>query len=152
MSQSECLNKTREQHAPGPRFNCSIQYSPLRKQFETVIRKHWYITESDPALSNLFPHSPCIVYKKTPNLRNNLVRADLPPLSKPHFLNDIPQGNYRYGQCAQCNFTSKCNTFQQPWMGKNFKIKGIITCNTSNVIYMPLWSCLHSQNLQTSQN
>ena len=70
------------------------------------------------------------------------MRADLPPVKGPgDFLQDIPPGNYRCGRCTQCNFTQKTNTFTHPRTGKVFNIKGIITCNTNNVIYMLKCPC-----------
>ncbi len=79
------------------------------------------------------------MYKKTPNLRNILVRSDLKPA--PHFLNKIPYGNYRCGNCQQCNFTYKTTTFTHPYTAKSFKIRGTISCKTANVIYLLRCPC-----------
>lgn len=70
-----------------------------------------------------------------------LVRANLPSLTRTHFLTEIPQGNYRCGRCTQCNFTQKTKTFNHPRTGKTYAIKGTITCNTSNVVYMLKCPC-----------
>ncbi|XP_041929101.1 uncharacterized protein LOC121693623 [Alosa sapidissima] len=78
--------------------------------------------------------------KDPPNLRNLLVRAHHPPQSD-HFLHQIPQGNYKCGKCAQCNFTTKTKSFNHPLTGKPLHIKGVITCNTNNVIYMLRFPC-----------
>ncbi|XP_073721933.1 uncharacterized protein [Misgurnus anguillicaudatus] len=121
------------------RLNCYIQYSPVSMSIQKVLLKHWHIVESDPNLKKCFEKPPRVVYKKTPNLRNIWVRADLKPPS--HFLDKIPDGNYRCGNCQQCNFTYKTLTFTHPHTGKIFKIRGTISCKTANVIYLLRCPC-----------
>lgn len=122
------------------RLNCVIQYSPLGKQFTHIVNKHWHILQSDPLLSS-FSVPPRVVYKRPPNLKSMLVRANLPSFTEPHFLDSIPDGNYRCGHCAQCHFTVKTQTFKHPRTGKTFAVKGKITCNTNNVIYLLKCPC-----------
>lgn len=63
------------------RFSCIIQYSPLGKQLENVVRKHWPILSSDSTLNNAsFREPPHFVYKR-PNIRDLDVRADQPHIS-----------------------------------------------------------------------
>ncbi|XP_041922081.1 uncharacterized protein LOC121685553 [Alosa sapidissima] len=123
-----------------PNVNCIIQHSPLGRPIQSIINSHWHIVESDPGLK-VFTAAPRVVFKRPPNLRNSLVRAHLPPLTTPNFLQAAPPGNYRCGRCTQCNFTQKMSTFSHPRTGKSFNIKGTITCNTSNVIYMLKCPC-----------
>lgn len=82
-----------------------------------------------------------MVYKRPPNLRNMLVRADLPPPAPTHFLSTVPSGNYPCGHCQQCHFTHKTKQFNHPHTGKKYNIKGIISCSTTNVIYMLKCPC-----------
>lgn len=139
LSQTQCLEHTRPQRKD-QRINCIIQYSPLGKEFQQIINKHWFILQTDPALKE-FSLPPRVVYKRPPNLSTKLVRAHLPSLTKPHFLQGVPSGNYRCGHCTQCNFTHKTKTFNHPRTGVCFKIKGVISCNTNNVIYMLKCPC-----------
>lgn len=139
ISQTDCLSNIRSRTCES-RVNCIVQYSPLGRDFESIIKKHWHIIDSDPALK-CFTTSPRIVYKRAPNLKNMLVRAHLQPLTPPHFLQSIPLGNYRCGNCPQCNFTHKTTTFNHPRTGKLYDIKGVITCNTKNVIYLLKCPC-----------
>ncbi|KAL7371715.1 hypothetical protein ABVT39_003947 [Epinephelus coioides] len=71
VSQTECLQRTRVKTADS-RVSCIVQYSPLGKAFEDIIRKHWHIVESDPTLK-CFTSPPRIVYKRPPNLSNMLL-------------------------------------------------------------------------------
>ncbi len=137
VSQQESLIKKQKKF--DRRINCYIQYSPVSKDIDNVLLKHWHIGESDPSLKKCYDKPPRLVYKKTPNLRNILVRSDLKPA--PHFLNKIPHGNYRCGNCQQCNFTYKTLTFTHPYTAKIFKIRGTISCKTANVIYLLRCPC-----------
>uniref|UniRef100_A0A8C1AHN9 Zinc transporter n=1 Tax=Cyprinus carpio carpio TaxID=630221 RepID=A0A8C1AHN9_CYPCA len=82
-------------------FTAFFIFSEGVEDIDSILLKHWHIVKSDPNLKKSFDKPPRLVYKKTPNLRNILVRADLKPA--PHFLNEIPYGNYRCGYCQQCN-------------------------------------------------
>ena len=140
VTQKQSLERTRAKKLEH-RINCIIDYSPLGKDFEKIIKKHWYIVQTDSTLKDFSASTPRIVYKRPQNLRDMLVRADLPPSAPPHFLQDVPHGNFRCGHCTQCNFTHKTKTFSHPRTGKSFKINGTITCNTCNVIYMLKCPC-----------
>lgn len=149
-SQIDCLPTKRQNDRE--HISCPVQYSPLGRQFERVIRKHWYILSSDPALGKSFSASLCIVYKRPPNSKNLLVRSYLHQPTPSHFLNEIPDGNYKCGRCAQCSFTYKCHTFNHPVTGKPFKIKGIIclyhtqllrpSTASSSALHQKVW-CTH---------
>ena len=135
-SQNDCLAPRQKNTKGEQRINCLIQYSPLGSEFEKVIKKHWHILSSDPSLANCFTVPPRMVHKRPPNLRNLLVRSHLQQPAPSHFLTKIPDGNYKCGKCAQCSFTYKCHTFDHPVTGKRFKIRGVISCTSTNIIYL----------------
>lgn len=118
----------------------SFNTHPLAKEFKQIVKKHWHIISTDPSLKD-FSLTPRVVYKRPANLNIKLVIAQLPILTKPHFLQNVPNGNYKCGNCAQCNFTHKTSTFTHPRTGASYKIKGVISCNTNNVIYMLKCPC-----------
>jgi len=60
--QSDWLSNTRSRTSVW-RINCVVQYSPLGREFGSIIKKHWHIIDSDPALKCLTT-SPRIVYKR----------------------------------------------------------------------------------------
>ncbi len=150
VTQQECLDKTWTTTSESE-VNCIIQFSPLGQQFQSIIHKHWSIIESDSALKCLSV-PPHIVSKGPSNLRHMLVRAELPSLTQPHFLQRIPYGSYRCVICSLCNFTHKTNSFRQSCSGKLFNIKGVISCNTSNVIYMLKCPCCVAYIGQTTRS
>ena len=136
-SQEECLSK-RGRRDMEPKLTCCIQYSPQGRDIELAIKKYWHIVASDPHLQKCgFDTPPMLTYKRPPNLRNMLVRSDIPPQPAPtHFLSQIPSGNYKCGNCQQCVFTRKSHTFKHPQSGKTYYVKGIISCKTEGIIYM----------------
>ena len=121
----------------------STCYSKVAENFKHVINKHWHILKSDPLLNKTFDKPPLIVFSRGQNLRNHLVKSDLPPVQTPtqRVLAPIPNGNYKCGACAQCNSTHKCQKFKHPHSGKNIPIRGVISCNTKGVIYLLTCSC-----------
>ena len=120
---------------------CVTQYSPLGNVFKKIIKKHWFLLNSDPTLDKVFKIPPRLVYRRAPNIRDIVVQSDLRPV-KPHsFLDDLPDGNRRCGSCAQCHFTEKCNFFYHPSTGQKVKIRGKITCTSTHVIYLLRCPC-----------
>ncbi|XP_035254901.1 uncharacterized protein LOC118217183, partial [Anguilla anguilla] len=120
---------------------CFTQYTPLGVEFQNILKKHWHIINSDPLLLNIFNNPPRIVFKRAPNLRDMLVKSDLPPPKQKTFLSDVKGGHYKCGKCAQCNFTYKCNSFNHPHSGTMIKIQSIISCSTADVIYLLRCPC-----------
>lgn len=64
-------------------INCYMKYSPVTKDINKVLLKRWHIIASDPTLKECFENSAHLVHKKTFNILNMLVRANLKPA--PHF-------------------------------------------------------------------
>lgn len=140
ISQEECLQpkiKPIKEKIP----QCFITYSPLGNEFKNIIKKHWHILTTDPVLKDTFKAPPQVVYKRPPNIRSLVVRSDLAPIKPRTFLDEIPNGNYKCGNCTQCNFTYKCNSFNHPLSGKKYDIKGIISCKSTHVVYMLKCPC-----------
>lgn len=82
-----------------------------------------------------------MVFKRPPNMRDTVVKSDYPPEKREKNLDKVPESNYKCGRCAQCSFTYKCNSFTHPCTGQRFKIKGLITFMSTNVIYMLTCPC-----------
>ena len=56
-------------------------------------------------------------------------------------LRPLPNGNYRCGNCAQCNNACKSAYFCHPLTGKKYPIKSVITCASTHVVYMIRCPC-----------
>ena len=53
----------------------------------------------------------------------------------------LPEGNFRCGKCTQCKHTSKSSTFSHPQTGKEYRIRGTISCTTTGIIYIIKCPC-----------
>ena len=81
-----------------------------------------------------FKQPPFVAYRRSPNLRDILVKAQLPVISNNHF----PQGCFRCEQnCVTCPYiTNGLTSYTFYATGETRSINSHITCNTKNVIYM----------------
>lgn len=148
------LLKDKPKKKSNRRVILTTEYCRNGGQFKNIIMKHWHILESDDQLKNVFNERPLIVYKRGRNLRDQLVHSYLSPdpVVSQTILAPIPDGNRRCGNCAQCNYTYRCNSFKHPHTGKEIKIKGKISCSTTFVIYLITCPCGKSYVGKTSRS
>ncbi len=81
--------------------------------------------------SNAVLHHPALRSWNYPTSEKLLVRAHPPPLTPRHCLQTILCRSYTCGNCPECNLTYETSTFEHPFTGTSFDIKGVITCNTN---------------------
>lgn len=118
---------------------CVTRYSPLGSEFKKIIKKHWHVVQTDPKLKDVFKNPPALVFRRAPNLRDMLVRSHNPVNRQKPF--NVPDGNYKCGNCAQCGYTQKCSTYTHPHTGKALNIRGVINCNSQFVVYLLKCPC-----------
>ena len=95
---------------------------------------------------DVFKHSPIIAYRRTSNLRDILVKAQLPAVTTSNSTN-LPPGSFRRGQdCATCPYiTNGLKKYTFFSTGETRHITFHITCNTTNLIYMIQCNRCHLQ-------
>lgn len=103
--------------------------------------KHWHLIADDPSLNGKFREPPLFVYRRGPNLRNRVVRVTIHTVSNQTPLASLKNGNYPCGNCAQCNSTQKAFEFKHSRSGKSHPARGVVTCNTKNVIHILKCPC-----------
>ena len=110
-------------------------YCPQLPRFNSIFRKYECILKSDEHLNKVFPEKPVVAYRRTPTLRDILVKSNLKPIlpepSKPHGFYHCHRHN-----CTTCSHSIESTTFYAHHTGTNHNVQGYITCNTSNVIYI----------------
>ncbi|CAJ0933473.1 unnamed protein product, partial [Ranitomeya imitator] len=108
-----------------------------------AIRKHWpLLSTAHPDVPEFKqPFLPC--FKRAPNLRDTLVKADIgtSTVTRQLFLNTPRKGTFPCLHCAQCNNVLKGDTITHPRSGKEYKIHGFFTCNSSYVVYVLKCPC-----------
>ncbi len=85
-----------------------------------------------------------IMYKRSKNVKDSLVHACFQtdtPDSTQRLLSPIANDNYRCGNCAQCNNTSKTYFFCYPRTGKKYRINSVISCVSTHVVYLIRCPC-----------
>ena len=86
---------------------------------------------------------------ETANLRNLLARADLLPLTQPHFVQTIPHRNYRRDDSPQSNLILKSITLRHPQIGKPFSIIWYHDARNSVAVHFTQAACnvsMYSKN------
>ncbi|CAJ0954909.1 unnamed protein product [Ranitomeya imitator] len=118
-------------------------FHPFMYRLHRTIRSNW------PILANAYPNVrefqnpflPC--FKRAPNLRDNLVKADIDTniTTRQRFLGTPREGTFPCLRCVQCNNVQKGGSIRHPRSGKEFKIRGYFTCDSTYVIYVIKCPC-----------
>ena len=118
-------------------------YCPQQlSRFNSVFRKYECILKSDEHLNKVFPEKPVVAYRRTPTLRDILVKSNLKPiLSEP----PKPHGFYHCHRhnCTTCSHSVESTTFYahgiffffcKVWGGSFFSppLKAQIICTDLN--------------------
>ena len=78
-----------------------VTYNPALPRISNILRKHFNILHSSNRCKDFFKQPPFVAYRRSPNLRDILVKAQLPVICNNHF----PPGCFRCGQnCATCPY------------------------------------------------
>lgn len=130
LNRTDLLAKRTPQQCP-QRTNLCLTYSANFPNINKILKRHYNILEQSERLKRAFPSSPGVVYRRSRNLRDTLVKSAInapPPNSacrpclKP--------------RCLVCNAmqeTSRATSTQSKF---SVNIRGNLTCDSSNVIYL----------------
>ena len=99
--------------------------------YANILTSYTPLTVAKTSLSNRLL---IVAYRRSSNLRDLLVKAQLPVISTNHF----PPGSFRCGQnCATSPYiTNGLTSYTFYATGETRSITSHITCNSNNVIYM----------------
>ena len=120
-------------------YNLITQYNLFLPNLKIIIRKHLPILYSNQQMLDIFPHNTISVrYKRNENLREILSPSLFPRTNKQN-------------ECYTKDCNKKCNIsmnflvvspdfacFASKW---KYKIKGILKCDSKNVIYLISCKC-----------
>ena len=112
-------------------------YNPALPRISNILRKHFNILHSSNRCKDVFKQTPFVAYRRSPNLRDILVKVQLPVISTNHF----PLGSFRCGKkLGHLSIHDLiCAT------GETRSITSHITCNTKNMIYIVQCNCCNLQ-------
>lgn len=119
----------------------SFQFSPMHTQIRQAISKCWHILEGDSDLREKTDAPPIISFRRSRNLRDELVRGRFPKdKPKRNWLEgNAPQGNHKCGHCSHCKLMLKTCVLR---MGAiTHEVKQFITCRSDFVVYVIFCPC-----------
>ena len=111
-----------------------ITYNPALRSTSSIIRKHSHILIASPLCYNVFKAAPIVAYRRSSNLSDFLVRAQLCNFTQ----HNQPRGSYPCRKnCLTCKYISDGQTlYTFHATGETRPITNHIDCNSKNVIYM----------------
>ena len=114
--------------------------SPIIPLYPRYVRLPVLTTiSSTPQIASNVPslRRPMIAFRRPPSLRNLLVRAEVPPTNDSS-IPPIQHGMFRCtSRCVTCQeHILESDSFKSHTTGAHHKIRGHITCTTSNIIYL----------------
>ena len=96
----------------------------------------YYVSENLTELQRLekaIPNPPLVSFRRPRNLRNLLVRAQVPTPAPPTLNGNAPCNSRR---CKCCKEIETCNTFKSKNTGRKYDIKATLTCKSKNLVYL----------------
>ena len=82
-----------------------IHYDPRLPNVNAIVRKHFRVMTQDPHMKEVFPDPPLIAYRRQRNIREVLIRAKVPPVTKRPKRELL--GMRRCNRDVYCNYTMK---------------------------------------------
>ena len=114
-----------------------VTYHPSLPPIRQITSANHHILHTSDCLQRAIPEEPMIAFRRPPNLRNLLVRAEIPPTNDSS-IPPIQHGMFRCtSRCVTCQeHILESDSFKSHTTGAHHKIRGHITCTTSNIIYL----------------
>ena len=119
------------------------EFKPLLPGLNKLIRNRLPLLYSDPKMKIAFPEKSIkAIYRRGKNLKEILSTSSFPP-TKNLIVGSIKNYNKRCDLCT--NFMVFDNIFKCTTTGKYYKVKGILSCNSANVVYFITCQCCKLQ-------
>jgi hypothetical protein len=114
-----------------------VTYNPSLPSIPSIFKKNLSLLHSSNRCKTIFAQPPLVAFRRSPNLRDVLVKAKLPS-NAINSNSQLPPGSYRCEQnCLTCKYISHGQThYTFTSTGETRYINTHMTCNTKNVIYM----------------
>ena len=136
INRTSALKKKNNNKKQSDRPVFAVAYDPRLPAIQSSMAKHWRsMVAQDQYLRKVFPMPPLTGFKRNQNIRNHLIRAQLPK-SKGRYPKRILKGMTKCGTgCTACPFIMEGKSIQ---FNKNedWKINKPVNCNSYNVVYL----------------
>ena len=128
-----------KQKPPGPKDKPKVplvtSYHPSLPPLRKITKENHHILHTSDRLAEAIPNSPVLAFRRPRNLRDLIVRAEVPPLdSSP----PTKFGTFKCtSKCIVCKtHVKEIDSFNGHSSGTTHTTYGSITCTTSNIIYL----------------
>ena len=134
IPRQEALKKVhRDKASTRPVF--VINFDPRLPSIPAIVKKHWRTMVQDPRMKEIFPQPPLVAYKRPPNIKDKLIRAKVPKLTRSRPKRNIP-GMKRCLNCGVCPFVIEGKTVKSRSNNTTVDINTSVSCTSSNVVYL----------------
>ena len=108
-----------------------VTFRPALNELRGIIKKLYTMLEASEEHWMAFKEQPFVVFRRAPNLKDNLVRAKLPMIRT-----EGVKGCFRCGKalCQVCSYTSEGSSFRCIVSGKEYDINSDFNCDSSGVV------------------
>ena len=138
IPRNDALNEHNRDTPKRTRVPFIVTYNPALPNIREILHKKQPILDSTERLHNIFNETPVVAFRRSPNLRDLLVRAKLktPESSTLRHPPGTFRCNSRHG-CLTCpNIDDGRTTYTFSTTGETREIKQHITCKSNNLTYM----------------
>jgi hypothetical protein len=112
-----------------------VSWDPRLPSIDAIQQKHWRsMTTMDPYLKEVFPQPPMTAYKRSTNIKDLCIRAKVPPLRNGRQKRQFKGMKKCTTNCIICPYIMEAKKITSNKFTWN--INKLITCNSSNLIYM----------------
>ncbi|OCT95583.1 hypothetical protein XELAEV_18013271mg [Xenopus laevis] len=117
--------------------NYSFEHNEIRQ----ILTNHWQILEQDKDLSSVIGTKPTITFRRSKNLRDQLVHSHLNNKGKPTRLENKTKGCHKCGSCLACPYIEKAWVYVGRDDKPIYTLEHSMNCKTSGVIYVMTCQC-----------
>jgi len=117
----------------------SIPFDRRLPDVSSILQQHYkLLVERSPEVREWMGRAPMVAYQRPPNLRDLLVRAQLPPVDRRRGAGRGPHRGFRRcgkTNCLCCIYCEESRTHSSSATKETWDIKQSITCEDSSVVY-----------------
>ncbi len=133
LTSERALQPSGRQEQTVSRVPLVVSFYPGLPRLNRILRRHLPVLHISERLQQAIPEAPLLSFRRPPNLRDMLVRAQLKTPAPPTNTGNAPCGGRR---CKTCNLIMNTNSFKSHCMGRTYKTRSSFTCKTNNIVYL----------------
>ena len=110
----------------------NITYHPALSKVKNILKRVHLLLTPDREHQKVFSKIPIVGFRRAKSLKDHLVRAKISTINE-----TLGCGKCGHCRCNVCNYIKESNTFSDKTGSRKYDIrKGLLNCNSTNVIYL----------------